>query len=313
MLVEELFIKPRRFEVYSEEDVNYYLSIYNGKKDLYRTVYAYKDSVDVDNVIVDKIFLDIDFDSNMKFLNDVRVVAQFLYDNDYIFYIRFSGNGFHLFIMLDDTKLENPKVAIRQFVNFLHNKTNTESDMAVVGDLRRVTRMPNTLNMKHKEHYYCIPLTLDELLDMSYEDIRCLAKQPRLEQDFINGHRTLNISSWDHVIISEKCSEKQNIVINNEINDDIPPCIHHATKDPTFGYAGRVQLILFFRDLGYTKEEVDEILYSFLSEEKYNHSTYDEKQIEHLFEKDYIFSDCLVQKQNGFCTDDNCKGHGLYF
>lgn len=315
MIVSEMFIKPRRIKIIDKKDIDYYIDIYNGKKDLYHTVYNYKDVIDVSTVIVDKIFLDFDFNPNMKFLNDVRIVAKYLHDHDYVFYIRFSGNGFHIFIMLDNIELQNPKNAIKNYVNFLHKKTNTESDPAVIADLRRVVRVPNTLNIKHKDKYYCISLSYDELMNMSYEEIRLLAKNPRNVNDFINGSRFLNISEWDsNVFIEEnKNINIQNVVIDSEINNDIPPCVENLMKDPTLGNTGRIQVILFFRDLGYTKEEVENVLYNFLSEEKFNHCVYEEHLIDYLFEKDYIFNDCFIQKENGFCTSEKCKGHGLYY
>ena len=310
-----MFIKPRRLKICDKSDVDYYISIYNGKKDLYQTVYEYENDLDVDNVIVDKIFLDFDYGSDMKFLQDVRTVAQYLYDNDYLFYIRFSGNGFHIFILLTDDKLKNPKVAIKNYVSFLHKKTNTLSDPAVIGDLRRVVRIPNTLNMKHrKEKYYCISLSMGELMTNTYEEIRLLAKHPRHCADFINGHRYLDITEWDKDdIIEKEHKNEQKIIFNSEINDDIPPCVNDLMKDPMLGNIGRIQVILFFRDLGYTKEEVEDILYDFLSEDKFNHCVHEEHLIDYLFEKDYIFGDCSIQKENGFCTSETCKGHGLYY
>ena len=249
----------------------------------------------------------------MNFFKNVRTVAKYLYNNDYLFYIRFSGNGFHIFILLEDTQLKNPKTAIRQYVNFLHKETNTESDMAVVGDLRRVARMLNTLNLKHKVKHYCIPITYDELLGLSYDEINELALHSRDDEDFINGHRLLNISEWDNVIVDNKEHHQQKVVFDTKINDELPPCIEEFMKDPMLGNMGRMQLILFFRDLGYSEEEVEELLLSFLSDEKFNHSIYEEKQIQHLFMKDYLFSDCNVQKQNGLCPSEKCQGHGLYY
>lgn len=314
MIVSEMFIKPRRFKIINPADVDYYVSVYNGKKDLYQTVYNYEDVIDVDTAIVDKIFLDFDYNADMKFLHNVREVAQYLSENDYLFYIRFSGNGFHIFILLDDEKIINPKNAIKNYVNFLHKKTETTSDPAVIGDLRRVVRVPNTLNIKHKkQQYYCIPITLDELLNKSYEEIRILAQNPREKNDFVNGSRLLNITEWDTHISINNNSSTQKVVTENKINDNIPPCVQALMKDPMLGNTGRIQVILFFRDLGYSKEEVEDILYNFLSEEKFNHSVYEEKQIDYLFEKDYIFNDCFAQKENGFCTSENCPGHGLYY
>ena len=313
MLVNEMFIKPRRIKITDPQDVDYYIKIYNGTKDLYQSVYSYQDEISVSNVIVDKIYLDFDFDSDMKFLHNVRIVAQYLFDNDYLFYIRFSGNGFHIFILLDDIELKNPKVAIKNYVNYLHKKTETESDPAVVGDLRRVVRVPNTLNLKYRnKRFYCIPISFDELMNQTYEDIRLLAQNPRSNKDFINGHRLLNISEWDKQL-SFKQPKQQIIVNHNKIDNSIPPCIQDMMKNPMLGNAGRVQLILFFRDLGYTKEEIEDILYSFLSEEKFTHCVDEEHLIDYLFEKDYTFHDCFIQKDNGFCTSDTCKGYNLYY
>ena len=314
MKISEMFIKPRRIKIFDQEDVDYYIDIYNGKKDLYQTVYEYENTIDTSTAIVDKIFLDFDYDSKMDFLYNVRTVAQYLYDNDYMFYIRFSGNGFHLFIMLDDSTLSSPKNAIKNYVNYLHKKTKTDSDPAVIGDLRRVVRVPNSLNIKHDDHYYCISLSYDELINKTYEEIRLLAKNSRYCNDFINGHRQLDITEWDNDdIIEEKNRNVQKFIIDSEINDDIPPCVQYLMKDPMLGNTGRIQVILFFRDLGYTKEEVEEVLYNFLSEEKFNHCVYEEHLIDYLFEKDYTFSDCNIQKENGFCVSDTCKGHGLYY
>ena len=317
MKVSEMFIKPRRFKITDVNDINYYVSIYNGKKDLYQTVYNYEDVIDVSTVIVDKIFLDFDYNPDMNFLSDVRTVAKYLEKNDYIFYIRFSGNGFHIFILLDNNELKNPKTAIKNYVNFLHQQTNTTSDPAVIGDLRRVVRIPNTLNIKHKEQqYYCIPISFNELMNYTYEEIRLLAKNPREnDKDFMNGHRFLNISEWDNnIFIAEnKYNNIQNIVTDIQINNDIPPCVKELMKDPMLGNSGRIQVILFFRDLGYTKEEIENLLYDFLSEEKFNHCVHEEHLIDYLFEKDYIFNDCSIQKENGFCTSETCQGHRLYY
>lgn len=315
MKISEMFIKPRRIKIFDQEDVDYYIDIYNGKKDLYQTVYEYENTIDTSTAIVDKIFLDFDYDSKMDFLYNVRTVAQYLYDNDYMFYIRFSGNGFHLFIMLDDSTLSSPKNAIKNYVNYLHKKTKTDSDPAVIGDLRRVVRVPNSLNIKHDDHYYCISLSYDELINKTYEEIRLLAKQPRDCDDFMCGHRLLSISEWDSdtLINEKKHTNTHSVIINHEINDTIPPCVEELMKDPMLGNTGRIQVILFFRDLGYTKEEVEEVLYNFLSEEKFNHCVYEEHLIDYLFEKDYIFNDCFIQKENGFCTSELCQGHGLYY
>ena len=69
----------------------------------------------------------------------------------------------------------------------MHTKTNTTSDYSVVGDLRRVSRMLGTINLK--THLYCIPIEYSELMNFTYESICEMAKTFDGEEDiwFIGG------------------------------------------------------------------------------------------------------------------------------
>ena len=61
MIVSELFIPKRRLVMEDEDVKQAYIELYNGKKNVYESVYSYVDEVDAKNVIVDKIFLDFDY------------------------------------------------------------------------------------------------------------------------------------------------------------------------------------------------------------------------------------------------------------
>ena len=117
----EIFIPKTRIPALPV-DIEEYRNLYAGKKDLYVSVYTYrglgKDAIKAQNAIVDKIFLDFDYDEDMEFFDDVRCVAKFLYEIGAHFKIRFSGRGFHLFVYLTDNchNLKNPSKAIRGWV-----------------------------------------------------------------------------------------------------------------------------------------------------------------------------------------------------
>ena len=315
MIMSELFFRPHRRMPFTIEDIEeqkkIFLKKYNGKKDMYQAVYLYNGYPDEATAIVDKIFLDFDPGDDMSFVDDVRSVAQYLYSQDILFYVRFSGRGFHLFIQLDvDDALSNPKYAIKKYVKDLHNITHSTSDPAVIGDVRRVTRLVNSINLKTNK--YCIPISYDELLNNTYEEICQLASIQRDTKDYISGHQYLSISDWDTDNIVEPISP-QNIIQDGKISNDIPPCIEKFLQNPQLSHIERVQLILFFRDLGYNQDEIEGILHSFLSDEKFHHCINEEHQIQHVFEKNYLFSNCDVQKLNGFCPSEQCTGCNLYY
>lgn len=314
----EIFIPKIRIPINSKKDVDKYRILYNQKKDIYLSVYEYDGDIHISNVIVDKIFLDFDYDDDMLFFYNVRKVAQFLADSNYKFSIRFSGRGFHLFIYLDTSiPLKNPKYAIRQWVKSMHINTNTDSDSAVVGDLRRVSRMLASMNLK--THLYCIPLKYSELMNYTYHRICEMAKELHTESYddiYYDGDKLLDISDYDTTTINKSQTIKDNIDISNiTITNKYPPCIEQMLKNQELGYYERGQLIVFLRDQGYSFYEILVVLKSILSPDKYYHSIEEEKQPEYLYyaREDILFSSCDTQKNNGICPFDGyCGGPNLY-
>ena len=323
-MIRELFIPKRRI-LAEPWVIQKYYELYNGKKDLYISVYDYfgfkKEDIRPENAIIDKIFLDFDYDDEFKFFNDVKTVAKFLYEIGAKFKIRFSGRGFHLFVYLTEQDLKNPSKAIKRWVKDLHQKTNTQSDPAVVGDLRRVCRMLGTMNMK--THLYCIPLDYAHLMNFTYEAICEMAQE--YEPTYQNDDKLCGVEEWiidgALVDISGYDSEEEIIkptpidVSKIKIQDGYPPCIEKMLANPNLGYYERGQLIIFLRDQGHSFYEILTILKSILSEKKYIHSTEEENQPEYLYyiREDLLFGNCDTQKENGICPYNGyCGGPYLY-
>lgn len=320
----EIFIPRTRIPAF-QSVIDKYRDLYSGKKDLYLSVYEYKGvnahDIHPRNAIIDKIFLDFDYDENMKFFDDTKVVANFLYDMGAKFKIRFSGRGFHIFIYLTDTHLKNPKKAIRGWVKDMHEKTNTTSDSSVVGDIRRVSRMLGTMNMK--THLYCIPLDYAHLMNFTYEGICDMAKT--WEPLYINNDKLSGIEEWiigEALVDISEYDKEEDIIVTKpidtskiEIQEEYPPCIDKMLSNPNLGYYERGQLIIFLRDQGYSFYEILTVLKSILSEKKYIHSTEEENQPEYLYyiREDLLFGNCDTQKENGICPYNGyCGGPYLY-
>lgn len=319
----EIFIPKKRIPAI-QMDIDEYRELYSGKKDLYLSVYHYrglrKEDIKASNAKVDKIFLDFDYDEDLKFFDDVRTVAKFLYEIGAKFKIRFSGRGFHLFVYLIDKPLKNPSKAIRGWVKDLHAKTNTTSDFSVVGDLRRVSRMLGTMNMK--THLHCIALDYAHLMNFTYDAICEMAKEwipvyhhnDKISglEEWIIGESLVDISSYD---TEEVIVEHGNIDATElKITQGYPACIEKMLTNPNLGYYERGQLILYLRDDGYSFYEILAILKSVLSPKKYYHCTAEENQPEYLYygREEMLFASCQTLKDNGLCPSNECTGQWLY-
>ena len=299
-----------------------YASKFDTKCDLFQSVYTFtntcknkKGRTQPCDPIIDKIYLDFDLQDDPNFPSYAQTVAKYLYDNDFVFYIRFSGRGFHIFIQIEQTNLKNPATAIRNWVATLHRDTHTESDSSVVGDLRRVSRLLHFVNLKSGR--YCIPIRYNELMDLSYEDICKIAEKDRENDDFINGNTLVNISQFDTnatTIPYAKRKRNKQIAIRDDIVEIFPPCIKAFLSDPELGHADRIQLIVFLRDIGYSEEEIIAVLEKFLSPEKFQHSVFEEEQVSRFYtDYDYLFKSCNRHKEFGTCPSDTCEGYKIYY
>lgn len=320
MICEEVFIPKKRMIIYNPYDIEKYIKLYDGKKNIYKSVYKYYDVPNAYTAIVDKIFLDFDYDDDMIFFDNVRKVAKYLHDLGAKYYIRFSGRGFHLFILLRDITLMNPKKAIRYWVNEVHKRTNTTSDMSVVGDTRRVSRALYTKNLKSK--LYCIPIQYADLMNLSYDEICRMAQSNERtitngdslfpKYDYINGDALVDISGYDDEITAKR--QKTSVDLSNiKIDINFPPCVKQLLNNSELGWNERRELIIYLRDDGYTYDEIVTFLKNTLSEDKFHHCMYEEHQVDYLLEReDILFSSCKTQKINGICGSKVCQGNNLY-
>lgn len=313
-MMREVFFPRQRIPISSDEELEEFKRLYIGKKNIYESVYQFdgegKEAIQTSNAIVDKIFLDFDYDEDLTFFNDVKKVVKYLNQSKIKFYIRFSGRGFHIFIQLADIKLKNPQHAIREWVRRLHEETDTDSDSSVVGDLRRVCRIMGSMNLK--THLFCIPLDYQTLMTNTYKTICDKAKEYHDElADYINDGTLLDLSEYDKE--KEHISVKNVSSTNIELSYGLPPCIRAMIKNPLLGYEERGQLILFLRDDGYGFNEILSVLKTILSDEKYYHCTEEENQLEYLYNReDMMFASCKTLKSKGMCCSDTCTGHRLY-
>lgn len=309
--VKEFFVKKRITIDCLSSSGQKYIDIYNGKFNIFESVYCFEDTISLDNVIVDKIFLDFDYDKDGKFFNDTKKIAKYFMDQEIKFCIRFSGRGFHIFPFVEIENNVDHRNAMRNYVYELHKTNGTSSDNAVVGDLRRLRRVLHTINPK--SGLYCIPLSYEDLQTKTYDEIKEYAKKDKGHKDIIYNNKYVILSQYDYFNTDFYVEIDMDSDYTTDISDDVLPCIQAFLSDPELGYKERTDLIIYLRDMGYSYNNIVDILEEHLSPEKFNHCMVEEKQVERIMQKDMLLMrNCKTLKLFGLCPSKDCKGSNLY-
>jgi hypothetical protein len=95
---------------------------------------------------VDTIFLDIDAENIQEAQGKLNQLRKVLDDMNLVYRVYFSGaKGFHVYIDFEPVKLRYPGFAIKKFVT---TRLPHVMDFTGVGDVRRLARVPYTINQK---------------------------------------------------------------------------------------------------------------------------------------------------------------------
>ena len=157
----------------------------------YITVYSFESwHGRPDNAIIDRIYLDLDHHTNpeLAVMDAIKLIEGLhsKYDIETTQY--FSGKkGIAFYIDFEPVQIapENKKDTIKEFQHTLIHVFNLRFeerggtvDPNIIGDINRVSRLPNT---KHQlSGLYCIPVTLEDLKE-GIDHIRDLARKPRTD------------------------------------------------------------------------------------------------------------------------------------
>lgn len=292
----------------NSDKLNNYIELNHMRRNIYNSVNKYIEDVKSENIIFEKIFLD--FDENPY--ENTSKVLKYLLKNNISFSLLFSGRGYHIFIKVKKIFWKpNLSLKIKYYVKELMDKTNAECDMQVVGDLNRVSRVPNTINTKTK--LYCIPLTTTEFFKCGHEGIKKLALKRRDVNSIKYNGKSVDIGSVEVPIKTETFIYDKQLTISNYGKVFIlPPCLQKILERKDLGYFERFLIILYYRDLGYSIKETEEFLKESLTESKYEHCVHEENQVKYLYgREDIIFPNCETLEIEGRCVD-GCKGNNLY-
>jgi len=307
---------PKRQVVWNLREFISTINRLNTKKNLYTSLYAYTcdgNNVNFDKPIIDKIFFDLDGKSAKDDLYQILDKTE-----NYKKFIVFSGGGFHLYLLTKDRVFRNPNTAKSTILYYQEEFTKDfdlkSLDRHVFGDIRRITRIPNTYNLKRKK--FCIPI-LEKEIELAEE----LSQQQRGEKlsRFIEGKKLLKLKeiSEDFYFECKTFTEDLDLYEHDYKGEielkNVPPCIEKLLEKKKLGWQERTVLILFLKENAYFINETLSILKKYLTPKKFYHCVREEKQPFYLYKREDMFFPTKQTLENmGLCNLDGYCEYAQY-
>lgn len=298
---------------------------WNGKIDLYLSVYEYNEQ-DPNKVFIDKIYLDLDSPSCWEKTKQAHLK---LMEKNLEHYIQFTGGGFGIFIFVDVQPLDYPKTTLELTHRWIASELKLtigkpekeDIDEHIVGDIRRITRIPNTFNAKPNRRRFCVPL-IEEDFTKSFNEIKEIAKTQRFveKEKCIFGESKLNIKEFDVVPDIGEIEYLNKEFDLKEVNADLkflegrlPQLIIRLLSDHQCGFKDRYYTILAFREAGFPLPLCIEYCKQYWFEHKFIHSLRDERQFQYIYGRSNLyFPQWEFLQKHGYKITEEDKNFSFY-
>lgn len=309
-------LKKRRL-VHNMDELVDIINKYNGKVDIFLSLYSFslsyadgqRPQVSYDTSTIDKVLFD--FDSDKGFQN-VSAMHTHLMNKNIKHRVLFTGRGFHLHILTNSKHLQSKKQALSSYQHKIADEVGltigapkvSDIDNHIIGDIARIARFPNTINIK--SGLYCIPLE-NGFEKLTLREIQELAKTRQHPENSTYGDNLADLTPLDREKIDFYLDIKDSGVASSKITEDFPPCVKHmlTNNGGDAGWKDRYFIIIYLRDMGYSKPDVLAILKKYLTPHAFRHCVYEEQTVEGMFRRmDQYFITKRELQENGCCF--NC-------
>ena len=240
--------EPSRVVVKTKEEYNEFIKMYNGKMNVFTSVYDYEyftlnRGLEY-SIILDRIFLDFDAHGDEGSLPDlyqeVVKMHNWLVDKDYKHSIAFSGRGFHMFVYGEVTGSIR---RIKAFFDICRDVVNGSEYLdTVVINTSRLRRIQNTYHLGAGR--FCIPITLKDL-HLGINHILSLTKSPRTIRAPTYGK---GLVVWPD-IKSMEAVEIEIDSVESPGNLPILPCLKNAVMVENPNHRARVLLVQWYNEI----------------------------------------------------------------
>ena len=339
---------PSQHVVHTEAEFDDFVDFCSGDKNLYSTISHYgmdgtpltsMVSLDFDSGWKEAAFGDTD-DERAKIkrmredtelaekvlgntLEDTRKVCEWTIENEIPAALILTGFGFHTHLLFA-TEVR-PKRELRSTAMMLEEELGLETlDRMPIGDVHRLMRIPNCPRVYDGRHtgHYTIPLTPEEVCDMSVSEMLELSRNPRdvsirydrPEMKVYEGYTHTTNTQTAHKPIegyTKPVSDSLEQFVRSVVQ---LPCMKERIFQPNPSHTVRRNVAVLLFNCGMSPEEVQEIY------AKINWRNYDpdvtQRQLEQIYRKRYADMSCETLQKEGLCIydsderKDQCETYG---
>ena len=275
--------------VYNMKTMLKVINLKNGQEHIYSSVYSFKryklndyglKVPDYRSAKLDKLFFDFDGEDSIL---SARKLHKYLTDQDIKHCIIFSGNGIHIYVICEYKKhsyiypsdtIRNAQLKICEEAKVKIGKGSEGGvDETAIGDLARVSRVPNTYNIKRKE--WCRPIS-SQTLNLDFDKIKQHLNS--LSPIIINGQKKFRLDDFDYQpkdVIKDEMEIPVAGEIKNISSENFWPCAENMIVKRS-GNKAWFWATIWLRDMGYSKKETDKIMRKYLSKFKRADGTFND-------------------------------------
>jgi len=321
VIFEVCTITTGRVKFSSIAEATNFINFYNGKDNVFMSIYYFYDEpLTFDNCNVNKIFIDLDPKEDIdQLMEDFQKLHYYLEDKKLKHRIVFSGGGFHFYIYIKNCFTAAGLYKSTKWI-IEDSEIGDSYDKLVVGDYRRVARVPYTLNIKRKVYCYPISTIVDDYDYYRKKGLK-IKKNGKVwgkkyfdveEFNSYNGNTEIEyeveLPKYEDI---EKLEDINSVLreYGYEIEDfNDYTRLYFSKKD--LNYRERYNLITFLKNevflpkttpklIEKDKENMLKILKAILSEKKFRHHLL-MRELKYIFKKNYKTKD----KKLGFNLGD---------
>lgn len=326
---------PRQHIVTHPKQYLLWLKRMNGRSTCYTSHNSYTsfdERNDPTEVKVRNIFLDFDMDeengiSFKKVARDVKLVSDYLSDQDIAHSVVFSGRaGYHLYIHTKPSveSLSNGlSLKYKGIYAHLRRELNLKSLDQRCAEPKRLCRIPGSQYVKDgtKTDRKCYPLSADENIPKSKDEMYEKSKEPITDDSVKRGTKEISINDlmdeWDvepgevpdeDLYGTAEFHEPEGNFLKL-IGEYFRPCIRSALFNANPPHFVRVASCIKIRSL-YSLEDAIQ-LYDRLAEEAHwvdrDRKRVRDYNIKHIYRKNYKLPSCEKIMMEGYCIGEECE------
>jgi len=310
---------PKRQIVRNEDEFIKLITSYNGKKNIYFSLYNCSSNYQYNNIsgnfencIIDKVFFDLDGDTLQKPFEDLKKLITYAKANNYKFTMCFSGKkGFHFYLFCKHT---HSKDLLKNSQEYIAKRLMIDVDKHIVGDIARISRVPNSLHLTGNK--YCISLSLTDI-KLGLEHIKEKAKQQNITF-YVYGKELIDLKQFpdiskEHTNGNDIPKFNYDTIIENtdKLLEDFPACVNlWLTSEEHSTHHNRFLFALYCCHSGLSPEECNSLAKKYYGQIKEKHGRRtryqefkSEKAIDYAYGKEWIIPSC-----NKLFKDHQCLG-----